>query len=119
DTSQHEVLLPVAGEEWMNRRLLVLTLPAVFVALFAAARPRAMAGNLYPVVRAVPFEGHAGDPIDLSGSGYPPHKALAAIMACPNPFSPNIVPYQNIKYFPGITTDHRGDFAGFVFKAIQ
>jgi hypothetical protein len=103
----------------MSRRLLVLTLPAVFVALFAAARPRAIAGNLYPVLRAVPFEGHAGDPIDLSGSGYPPHKGLYAFMACPNPFSPTVEPYDNMKFFTGIMTDNRGDFAGFVLKAIQ
>jgi hypothetical protein len=103
----------------MNRRLLVLTLPAVFVALLTASRPRAIAGNLYPVLRAMPFEGHAGEAIDLSGAGFPPHATLAATMACPNPFASNIVPYQNIKYFPGITTNSRGEFAGFVFKAVQ
>lgn len=70
-------------------------------------------------LRVTPSEGHAGDAIDLSGSGFPPYTHLNILMACPNWQAENAVRLGNVVIIQGPATNDRGQFSGFVFRAIR
>ncbi|HZU14068.1 MAG TPA: hypothetical protein VFB58_14605 [Chloroflexota bacterium] len=67
------------------------------------------------VIQATPKRGHFGDPIDLSGTGFPANTQLAVLMACPNLQRAK----RNYALQYGPWTDGQGNFAGFMVSAIQ
>lgn len=70
-------------------------------------------------LRVTPSVGHAGDNIDLSGSGFPPYTHLNILMACPNWQAENAVRLGNVVIMAGPITNGRGQFSGFLFRAIR
>jgi hypothetical protein len=70
-------------------------------------------------LRVTPSAGHAGDNIDLSGSGFPAYTHLNILMACPNWQAENAVRLGNVVIISGPTTNGRGQFSGFLFRAIR
>lgn len=85
---------------------------------FLPARGEA-ANAAVAVVRATPFQGHEGDPIDLSGSGLPPHRQINFLMACPSWHGDNVYDYKNFTLREGPITDGKGEFAGYLLSAIH
>jgi hypothetical protein len=70
-------------------------------------------------LRVTPSEGHAGDTIDLSGSGFPAFSHLNILMACPSWQAEKAVQLGNVVIMAGPTTNINGQFSGFLFRAIQ
>ena len=63
-----------------------------------------------PVLIAEPTEGHTGDTVFLSGSGFPPGAQPSIALACPD-WSNN--PHGNISLIAGPVADARGRFVAF------
>src|SRR5947209_20354302 len=59
---------------------------------------------------AVPAEGHTGDTLYLSGSGYKPNTQLVITLACPDWF---YSPHGNVEAISGPVTDAHGRFVRF------
>ncbi len=64
----------------MGRRLAFITLIALAGIFVPTSRTAALAARAKVVV--MPREGHAGDTLYLSGSGFPPNRALTATFQC-------------------------------------
>jgi hypothetical protein len=106
----------------MRRHLAILALSGFLGSLVAVRQAPAHATVAVSVLRATPYEGHAGDVIDLSGAGFQPHIHLYVMMACPNWYAPHVADYGNILMIPGDqgpVTDANGEFAGYLFHALQ
>lgn len=103
---------------------------ALRVLLLAAASgvaiwPQTGAGARPPIILyAWPIQGHSGDTIYMSGSGFLPDTQLAFVIACPNIFSESAYTYHNWELYggppnnPPVTNQH-GDFAGYPIKGFQ
>ena len=70
-------------------------------------------------LRVTPSEGHVGNLIDLSGAGFPANSHLNILMACPTWQALNAVKLGNVVILSGPVTDSRGQFSGFLFRAIH
>lgn len=70
------------------------------------------------ILVAAPVEGHSGDPIYLSGAGFPPNYSPFITMVCPN--WQTAAQYGNIEVtYHGPHTDAHGSFSGFKFSALH
>lgn len=71
------------------------------------------------VLVLAPIEGHSGDTVYLSGSGWPPYKRLYLSMACPDWTKRDAFQYQNYKFQPeGPPTNGQGRFRAFPFQIL-
>src|SRR5579875_3818961 len=96
----------------MNSRMLVAaTLVSVTMLI-----PRTTAGaqSPRPVANVTPSEGHGGDAVYISGSGFSPFTRLTVGMACPDAFSA----HPAVAWVSGPLTDRHGRFAGFRFPTL-
>lgn len=64
---------------------------------------------------ARPRIGHAGDPIFLSGSGFPPNFRLTVFMGCPDITDPKVYQSGNFVFQQLPPTNEHGTFAGVPF----
>lgn len=110
------------GERLLRRRfvpLCVALAASCLFALLAVDSQRVTATAALSQLRVTPPEGHTGDLIDLSGSGFPAYTHLNILMACPNWQAPNAVRLNNVAIIAGPETDWRGQFGGFLMRAIR
>jgi hypothetical protein len=76
--------------------------------VFAGSRPAS--AQTTPTLIAVPFEGHAGDIVYLSGAGFDPSQKLFITLACPDWYHS----FQgNVEVLYGLRTDRHGRFLGY------
>lgn len=101
---------------WRLARLILAVVP---VCLLASGSASARGTSAITQLRVTPSEGHAGSLIDLSGSGFPPYTHMNILMACPSWQAENAVRFGNVVIMQGPTTNSRGQFAGFLFRAIH
>lgn len=101
----------------MKGRLALAALAGALGSVLAPPANRVIGGTAVTVIKAVPYEGHSGGLIDLSGSGFKPHRQLLIFMACPSWIDPTVYQYHNFVHIYGPTTDAQGEFAGFLFHA--
>jgi hypothetical protein len=87
--------------------------------LLASGSAAAGSVNSLSQLRVTPSEGHAGGLIDLSGSGFPARTHLNVLMACPSWQAENAVRLGNVVIMSGPTSNARGQFSGFLFRAIR
>ncbi|HZS93293.1 MAG TPA: hypothetical protein VFA78_00715 [Chloroflexota bacterium] len=69
-------------------------------------------------ITAEPLDGHAGDPIYLSGTGFPKNTNLEITMVCPRILTPGYVNNTEI-WYPGPRTNSQGSFVGYKINAIK
>lgn len=103
----------------LARRIAAAAAAVLPVCLLATGS--ATAGNEISLtqLRVTPSEGHAGDLVDLSGSGFPPNARMSILMACPTWQAQNAVRLGNVVIMDGPTSNARGQFSGFLFRAIR
>lgn len=89
------------------------------VCLFASGSAAAGSVNSLTQLKVTPNEGHAGDLIDLSGSGFPPFTHLNIVMGCPSYLAQNAVQLKNVTILPGPISNIHGEFSGFLIRAIR
>ncbi len=87
--------------------------------LLASGSASAGRGSSLSQLHVTPAEGHAGNLIDLSGSGFPALTHLNILMACPSYQAENAVRLGNVVIMAGPTSNARGQFSGFLFRAIH
>lgn len=96
----------------MGMAVLVAAVASVWFAWSASAQ-----GN--SILVAAPFEGHSGDPVYITGSGFRPNQAETVIMACPDWAHAFRGQSQNFMEVPGPTTDSHGNFPTFRLPALS
>ncbi|MGH2442252.1 MAG: hypothetical protein ACRDFX_03690 [Chloroflexota bacterium] len=74
---------------------------------------RVQADSNYAVLLASPFEGHSGNVVHLSGSGFTPSTRLYLSWVCPRWDIPSAAQLHNFGQAVGPVTDASGNFAGF------
>lgn len=100
----------------MKARLAAVS--AVFGLVLMAPWSSASGSSAVAVMRVTPYQGHSGDLVDLSGSGFLPRVQMYVMMACPNAADPFMYAHRNfVGPLLGPITDANGEFAGFLFRA--
>lgn len=102
-----------------GRRVFRLVVALGALCVIASGSASARGGISLTQLRVTPSEGHAGDTIDLSGSGFPAFTHLNLLMACPNWQAENAEILGNVVILPGPTTDIHGQFSGVLIHAIH
>lgn len=98
--------------ERMTKAFVLVALPVWFTGLcLPASGVRADGLSNTAVVIAHPQQGHLGDPIWLSGAGFPPRSLELLTVVCPR-FQQGTQPLGEV-FKGGPTTDARGRFKGF------
>ncbi|MGI8824483.1 MAG: hypothetical protein ACR2JC_02345 [Chloroflexota bacterium] len=101
----------------MSRRLTLVAAQIIFLGAFLGPHTTAAAGGtVTSVLIAHPSEGHIGDPIWLSGSGFPPKTVELFAMVCPR-WDPGGPPPLGTVFKPGAVTDEHGRFKGWELDA--
>ncbi len=96
------------GERAMKR--LVACIVACVMVLGVCAGSKTTSAEEPLILIAVPSEGHPGDTIYLSGSGFDPSAKLYITLACPDWYHN---PYGNIEVLYGARTDEHGRFLAY------
>lgn len=76
-------------------------------------------GGVNRILLVRPYEGHSGDTVYLSGSGFLPNTQLIIWMACPKWDDPHAIPEGNLLGVTGPTTNSHGDFAGWPLRGFH
>lgn len=87
----------------MKQVIVVMALVGSAVSWPNIAHATVVNGQTHVVV--APFEGHAGEHAYLSGAGFPAHRAVRLLLACPNIAAP-----KSSQGFTAVTTDAKGEF---------
>ena len=92
----------------MKRLVACMVVGVLVSGVFAGSGPAS--AQTTPTLIAVPLEGHAGDIVYLSGSGFDPSQKLFITLACPDWYHS----FQgNVEVLYGLRTDKHGRFLGY------